>query len=245
MANEKINLPPNFDPHDAALKKLFHEKADEKNFIHRSSNGTRTVLACGAVRKGKTCTQQAGFGTNHPGYGRCKFHGGASTGTKTDEGKAITAQNARKHGLYSNCLHPREAAIYNDLLADQKVSLEHEIRMLQAKIMVYLQDWRGKWEYYNATHGPVYADEKMKVWFKTGDSGERSYYHAGTIEDRPLTRALELLGRLIEKHARLTPEDSGDLLNAINSELKGASHGRVTVAWSQRPAQHRTEGGGQ
>lgn len=35
--------------------------------------------ACGAkTRKGTPCEQPAGFGTQHPGVGRCRFHGGAS-----------------------------------------------------------------------------------------------------------------------------------------------------------------------
>jgi hypothetical protein len=37
---------------------------------------------CGArlrgERAGKTCTHQAGWGTKHPGEGRCKLHGGAT-----------------------------------------------------------------------------------------------------------------------------------------------------------------------
>jgi hypothetical protein len=34
---------------------------------------------CGARRKsGGTCQYRAGWGTGHPGVGRCKFHGGAS-----------------------------------------------------------------------------------------------------------------------------------------------------------------------
>lgn len=43
---------------------------------------------CGArKRNGDPCTKPAGFGTDHVGFGRCKFHGGGS--------KA-------KHGRYSS-----------------------------------------------------------------------------------------------------------------------------------------------
>lgn len=31
---------------------------------------------CGAVRNGNVCKHLAGYGTQHPGYGRCKHHGG-------------------------------------------------------------------------------------------------------------------------------------------------------------------------
>jgi len=45
---------------------------------------------CNAVnRSGGYCSLQAGFGTDHVGTGRCKFHGGASPGGPI------------KHGLYS------------------------------------------------------------------------------------------------------------------------------------------------
>ena len=37
--------------------------------------------ACGAkTRKGTPCRLRAGYKTSHPGEGRCKFHGGASSG---------------------------------------------------------------------------------------------------------------------------------------------------------------------
>ncbi len=33
---------------------------------------------CGAVRNGKPCGREAGWGTDHLGYGHCKHHGGLS-----------------------------------------------------------------------------------------------------------------------------------------------------------------------
>jgi hypothetical protein len=33
--------------------------------------------------------------------GRCRFHGGKSTGPRTEEGKMKSSQNASKHGMYS------------------------------------------------------------------------------------------------------------------------------------------------
>jgi hypothetical protein len=33
--------------------------------------------------------------------GRCRFHGGKSTGPRTVEGKKKSSQNAGKHGMYS------------------------------------------------------------------------------------------------------------------------------------------------
>lgn len=61
---------------------------------------------CGAKTRasgGHPCGLPAGWGTDHPGEGRCKFHGGCSTGPK----KANTRKNAVKHGLYQKYL-PKE-----------------------------------------------------------------------------------------------------------------------------------------
>lgn len=55
---------------------------------------------CGAkARGGRPCKLVAGFGTNHVGIGKCKFHGGASTGPKSKRGKRKTSHNAEKHGF--------------------------------------------------------------------------------------------------------------------------------------------------
>lgn len=48
-------------------------------------------LTCGAIKKnGKPCGSTA-LGTS----GRCKFHGGASTGPRTDEGRARALENLK------------------------------------------------------------------------------------------------------------------------------------------------------
>lgn len=62
---------------------------------------------CGAKSKsagGTPCTLPKGFGTNHVGTGRCKFHGGASTGAKTPEGKRKVKEASIKHGFFSSAL---------------------------------------------------------------------------------------------------------------------------------------------
>lgn len=62
---------------------------------------------CGAkTRAGTPCQQRAGWGTNHVGEGRCKLHGGRSTGPR-DKSKLKKNNNAEKHGLFSKYL-PKE-----------------------------------------------------------------------------------------------------------------------------------------
>lgn len=51
---------------------------------------------CGAkTRAGTPCRRPAGWGTYHVGEGRCKLHGGKSTGAPKGN------QNAKKHGFFS------------------------------------------------------------------------------------------------------------------------------------------------
>jgi hypothetical protein len=241
MTEKRITVPPDFDPHDMTLKRQIHELADEKNLIH-IKNGS-PILVCGANRKVKgPCLLGAGFGTLHLGYGRCKYHGGCNTGPKTPEGKANIGR-ASKHGLYSKVLSEVEREIYEELLETSKIDLTHEIRLLQTKIISYLQQWRKRYEYAEATFGVHEAEKRMRVWYTTGENGTCGYYHAGSIEDKPLIKALNELAKMVEKNARLDPDGTNDLLSMVNGELQAASAGKINIAWGQRPAQHRSEGG--
>ncbi|WP_433958553.1 hypothetical protein [Cytobacillus horneckiae] len=233
MANRgklnKAQLPEGYDPYDVDLKKQIHERADQKNFIQ--PRGNSVVLRCGAKKKKKedVCRQLAGFGTDHPGFGRCKFCGGSNTGPKTAAGKAAAAANSRKHGFYSKVLTPEERDTYEELLEDKRIGLEDEIHMMKAKILSYLARYNRK-----AKAGYAATLE----WYKEGD--EAAYFHAGTIEDRTLTRALETLRRLVDSHAKLTGNDSGNILDQINAELRVASQKESSESWGG-PAQQRKE----
>lgn len=288
MSDDKNTPTTALDPLDMNEKRKLHAKADDKNRLEMRRG--KLILTCGANKPerkgGGFCRSRAGAGTQHPGWGRCKYCGGLNTGPKTAEGKAKTSQNARKHGFYSRALSAAEREAYEEQLEDQSLGLQHEIYMLKAKILLYLSDWRKKWDSFykrklaekyvkykctNPECGHVivrgdleakpgycpaskcaerklveverwvaertpeeaqdYADRMTKVYYSEGDKGGRSYYHAGTIEDRALDRALNTLGRLIEKHARLTQESGEDLLSQINAELRAASQGKVTVSW--------------
>jgi hypothetical protein len=92
---------------------------------------------CGAKNGGgQPCCKSKGWGTAHLGEGKCKLHGGASTGPKTIAGKTKVAQNAVTHGLYGSILKGR------DLARLQKVReysngeiLQSNFEMLHAKLM--------------------------------------------------------------------------------------------------------------
>lgn len=223
--------PESPDPYNMDAKRKIHSKADELNFIEERRG--RLVLCCGARKKKGPgfCRSLAGSGTDHTGYGRCKYCGGANTGPKTAEGKAKVSQNARKHGFYSKVLRGQEQETYENLLEAKAVTLLDEIFMLKAKILTYLEKWQTKIDE---------GGEKAAMQYTTsGLEQERLYYTASTADDRVLQRALETLRRLVDSHAKLTGGSGDSLLDSINKELREASQGEVTVAWKARPAQQR------
>ena len=222
MADEKQNTEAVVaDPYSMTAKRQLHEKADEKNFIELRHG--KPILCCGA-RKKKTagfCRSRAGAGTDHPGYGRCKFCFGNAKGPKTEEGKKKASQNSRIHGLYASALDNEEVAIYDEMAEQKVLGLEHEIYFLKAKIIRYLRNFKNK-------------AEKRRAAVE-GTINGYEWYTAGTIDDRPLMRALETLGRLVEKHSRLTQDSGEDLLSSINKELQQASQGKVSISWGGKP----------
>lgn len=235
-------IPKGMDPYSMEEKRKFHIEADKMNFLtSASTDKTKVYLACGAKgRQGLPCRSVAGMGTDHKGYGRCKYHGGNAQGAVTPLGKAAAAKANMIHGLYAQVLSPQEREIFKELTADDKlaVDLKFEIAMLKAKIISYLSRQREKWDKINEKEGPDQADLKTRVWFSTGEDGKgvKSYYHAGTIEDRALDRTLNTLSRLIEKQIRITGDDKGNVLDDLNKELRAASQGEVKISWGG-PAQ--------
>jgi len=89
-----------------------------------------------------------------------------------------------------------------------------------------------KFNEFSEKHGEDEAYDKLKVWFSEGD-GTRKFYHAGTVEDPALDRALRTLRSLVETQNRLnSTNDSLDIVDAINKELQSASQGKIALSWS-------------
>ncbi|EXX84608.1 hypothetical protein BG53_09070 [Paenibacillus darwinianus] len=204
-------------------KHEFHPQADEKNMMGERRG--KPALLCGARRKGvdARCRQYAGMGTEHSGYGRCKYCGGNNTGPKTEEGKQRVSQNSRIHGLYASTLNDAGQEIYEQLTQDNRLGLEHEIYVLKTQIIQHLRSWKDKTE--------------RRMVAVEGTLNAYEWYLPGTIDDRAYVRALEALGRLVEKHARLNQDSGEDLLSQVNKELAAASQGKVQISWGGKPQQ--------
>ena len=231
MATSKIKLPEDYDPYDMRLKVQFHPQADQLNVIAIPKKNP--ILCCGAMRNGEPCRKSAGAGTSHLGYGRCKLHGGCSTGPKTEEGKARSISNGTKHGLYSKVLLPEEVEILNQIeSAPDFDALDYAIKIQVVKIISYLERHATRFVKDRELEGDEIAYRKSRVICREGD-GVKSYYHAGTIEDNALDRAFgRLRGYLKDKAIIDGKDDSEDgILEAINAELRAASRGQVSVSW--------------
>jgi len=77
---------------------------------------------CGAkTRAGGLCKAPA------MANGRCRVHGGASTGPKNQKGNS----NAVKHGFYSDALRPDERALWERV---EIGSIDDEIRLMRVKL---------------------------------------------------------------------------------------------------------------
>jgi hypothetical protein len=82
------------------------------------------------TRSGSPCQRPA-----NKERARCRLHGGASTGPKTDEGKAIIAKSNIKHGHYTKdklTQRKKEAMIARELRARRKMI---ELRLRYAGII--------------------------------------------------------------------------------------------------------------
>jgi hypothetical protein len=93
-------------------------------------------MYCGAkTRSGTPCQLPAGWGTDHPGEGRCKLHGGCSPGPPKGN------KNALKHGVYETVirdrLSPEEQAVFDSVPTDD--GLAQEIRILRFKLLRLLE----------------------------------------------------------------------------------------------------------
>lgn len=202
------NKPAALDPLDMAAKRQLHEKADVKNRIE--TRGSRLVLVCGENRKKGVgyCRSVAGMGTDHPGYGRCKFCFGNGRGPKTPEGKAKIAQNGRKHGFYSHVLSAEEREAYEEQMQAESLGLQHEVYLLKAKILLYLKKWKKRWE---AAYEKKLAERFVKYTCKNVAEGCDGWVVRGELEPQP-GYCLKCGGQHLEQTdswaANRTPEEA-------------------------------------
>jgi hypothetical protein len=153
VANNKCNVAEKSGDKPATQRKDATQRNEKGNKARESrKEGTKQVTTkktsqnkphdkniCGAKGKqsGLPCARPAGWGTSHPGEGRCKLHGGCSTGPKDATGN----KNAVKHGVYETVIRDRlsdmEKAVFDSISDDSNMS--QELRILRFKLLRLLE----------------------------------------------------------------------------------------------------------
>lgn len=87
---------------------------------------TKASTLCGAkTRAGTPCRKPLGWGTDHPGQGRCKLHGGATP---------------IKHGRYSSIQRPRLRELLDQFETDPApLDLLPEVKLLRALLTDFVE----------------------------------------------------------------------------------------------------------
>ena len=92
--------------------------------------GSKNGLCGGRSRKtGALCKRPAGWGTDHPGTGSCKLHGGCS------KGAPVGNQYARKHGLYAR-LFPADLL---EQAAQMRGSIAAELDIARIQLSIVIE----------------------------------------------------------------------------------------------------------
>jgi uncharacterized protein YjcR len=85
---------------------------------------------CGArTRKGQPCKRPAGWGTDHPGEGRCKLHGGCSTGPRDQLGNRNALKTGEYETIFADVLETDELQLFNSVETEYLRQLDEEIRL--------------------------------------------------------------------------------------------------------------------
>lgn len=151
----------------------------------QSAPRKRKGRKCGSKRKkGRgPCTQPAGWGTTHPGEGRCKLHGGLQPGDLR-----------LKHGLYSTVKTTSVRELYREHAKNpDPLNLEPELAMSRALLELVLS---------KEAEGIVDVASAAKLVDTVSRVVERieraRNMTALSIQD--VYRLMDELGRVVERH---------------------------------------------
>ena len=100
-----------------------------KNQVH-----DKNYEICGAkTRKGTPCLRPAGWGTNHPGIGRCKLHGGSSTGPKDQRNNKNAVKTGEYETIWFDTLDEEEKELFHQINLDKIKQLDNEIKLTEIR----------------------------------------------------------------------------------------------------------------
>lgn len=152
-------------PHGRSTKKQATDiPMDDPPLRQPAQRGTtrkereKLPICSAKTSNGKLCQNPAGKGTDHPGEGRCKFHGG------TTQVKGTRFEVGRYGDLRAR---PRLKELIEKYAAEVDTSdLSHEITLLRALTQDYLERYDAMSEALLAWHASYSTEfeEAMKLW---------------------------------------------------------------------------------
>lgn len=159
-----------------------------------SSNGSGL---CGAMARstGNPCTQPAGWGTDHVGEGRCRFHGGASP---------------IKHGRYSKVKREPIRRLIESYQDDpDPLNLLPELAAMRALFTDFIErydEWREAFLAWHTSFGSENGNPKPKQVLDLADA----------------TKILDRIGRMVERIEKVRAQNaiSAPELFRVMSEIK-------------------------
>jgi hypothetical protein len=152
---------------------------------------------------------------------KCKFHGGASTGPKTEEGKRKSAKNSLKHGIYSRYWTDEERVIAEGEigrlqdLTQEILSAEIELSRIEALLEERRTDIRAGMELSN-----IDTAEGME------GGTTRQHFSMPNLRDLKNTY-LGRVSNLKRMHQEMTTEDVHLEMSQRTEEYKDAVLGRI------------------
>lgn len=174
---------------------------------NKPHDGTKNI--CGAkTRAGTPCQQKAGWGTDHPGEGKCKLHGGKSTGPR-DKTKLKENKNAEKHGFFSKYLPEDTLNIIQEIKEKDPIDILWENITIQYAAIIRSQ----KIMYVENKEEMIKELKKKKEYDSESISSLEVEYEFQFAWDRQATylqaqsRAMAELRNMISKYDELCKSD--------------------------------------
>jgi hypothetical protein len=170
---------------------------------------TKNYATCDAkTRAGGKCQRPAGWGTDHPGEGRCKLHGGCVPGGPPGNKKSV------RHGIYSQGLHESEREAWENI---EVGSIDDEIKVLKIQLRRAVIAQRLHEEYQKRLAQGKDDDEVVRELAEIAEiSREYGQGAQGPVDVRKIVRRVrnyrEDINRLCGQIAKL---------EKTNKEIKG------------------------
>lgn len=177
-----------------------------KSKPHVTRKSREPHVACGAkLKSGKgLCSKAAGWRTDHPGQGKCYFHGGATP---------------IKSGVYSGIQRPglREK-IDKFAQHEDPYNLEPELALLRA----FVEDLIERWD---AIYG---EDGALLAWHESFNIGEAVPKPRQLPDFTAVTTVVDRVGKMVERIQKFKAESTISLatlnrvVEQLGAELVGA-----------------------